>query len=167
MANCYRCGAYISSQEQHYRRTVHTGSSVGSFLFGRRLGGSYRNYYSQRTVCESCARSIDNANTGCLVFGLIAIACVALLLWGPKLSCSGHSRAADGMGPTNRAMVVVSSARIRQGPSTDAAVLSSATEGQSLLILDTVGAWYHVASPESPQTPLGYVHRSLVKVLRP
>lgn len=71
MANCYRCGVYLSPGEG-YRRTVQTGSGT-RFYFGKRMHSSYGFYYGTRTVCRACAEIIDKQNK----IAAIILLCVA------------------------------------------------------------------------------------------
>lgn len=74
MASCYICGDSGAS----YRRTVTTGKSFGSFWSKRSYGSSTRTYYGTRTVCESCAASIDKWNIVKTCFFLVLVAAFLL-----------------------------------------------------------------------------------------
>ena len=58
MASCYHCGASGAD----YRRTVTTGFSTSQWSSKRSSGSGTRTNYGIRTVCESCAASIDKSN---------------------------------------------------------------------------------------------------------
>jgi hypothetical protein len=55
MASCYLCGKPKAS----HRRWVDTGASTGTFVSRRSFGVSVRQYTGLRTVCDTCAASLD------------------------------------------------------------------------------------------------------------
>jgi hypothetical protein len=91
MSSCFICGKQIT-KGQELRKRIYTGSSVGGFNFSssvllnwilnsainkRRV--SVRSYYSVRTVCPSCAISIEQAERAKMA---LALKSVGLLIAG-------------------------------------------------------------------------------------
>jgi hypothetical protein len=60
MASCYFCGCYIKNGEG-YRRKVLVNESARIY-FTKRGGGSYGQSYALRTLCQSCAVTLDERN---------------------------------------------------------------------------------------------------------
>ena len=84
MAHCYVCGCSLGSEEQHYRREVYTGRSVGAWVSRRSFGGGSRAYYGPRTLCRNCAAakdSRDNAASGGFCLLIVLAAVILIFLW--------------------------------------------------------------------------------------
>lgn len=66
MASCYQCGRAGAD----YRRTVVTGRSNTTYLGKRSISYSSRTNTGLRTVCESCAYSVDRGRLIGSIVGL-------------------------------------------------------------------------------------------------
>jgi hypothetical protein len=91
MATCYLCGSQIP-QGQGIRRRVNTGVSVGGFNLSTnpvvawilnslltKRAAAFRSYYSLRTVCSTCARTID-ARERRITVAIILVSLLAVLM---------------------------------------------------------------------------------------
>lgn len=54
--------------------------------------------------------------------------------------------------------------RLRKGPGFEYDSVSRFERGTELLVIDTEGEWYLVTLPSAPEKPLGWVHKSLIKL---
>jgi uncharacterized protein YgiM (DUF1202 family) len=161
MAHCFQCGTYLPPTATHFRRKVHTGSSSGGWVSARSVGRSARSYYGMRSLCAGCADAHDRAvriKVWVLVSGL------ALLVMMAMLQAPHTNRARTSKGPIGGGLTTTVAANIREGPSSDSAVAATSKAGERFIIMSAQGNWYRVARPESPNTPLGFVHRSVVSL---
>ncbi len=99
MPSCYICGSQIQTGNG-LRKSVHTGASVSGFNFSssvplnwlvnsviRRRPVGIRNSYSLRTLCPSCAASLDAKEAYkrriiMMIAGGLAVAIVGLVFLG-------------------------------------------------------------------------------------
>jgi hypothetical protein len=61
MANCNNCGCYIPTSERVLKREMYSGTSQRT-NYGKRISFGTSRYYSMKSVCENCARQIDQSN---------------------------------------------------------------------------------------------------------
>ena len=79
MANCSNCGKYMQPKENVYKRQVYSGKSR-SVYYGRRINFGTRSYYSVKSVCEDCAKKIDEQNASSSQSYLIVVFVIAILI---------------------------------------------------------------------------------------
>ena len=70
MASCYHCGRTGAD----YRRSVQTSRSYNSWTSKKSSGSSSRSTYALRSLCESCAASVDRHGLimGCVMLCFLA-----------------------------------------------------------------------------------------------
>lgn len=78
MAKCYICGKNYAE----YRRTVSTGSSNRVYYSKRGMASSVSSNYGTRSVCASCALSIDYNNKKQSVGFIFFLSCGFLCIFG-------------------------------------------------------------------------------------
>lgn len=76
MANCYLCG----QRNADYRRTVNTGSSVGTYYGKRSTSTSTRKYYGLRSLCDKCASEVDLGRAKSRLISAIIITIILLFI---------------------------------------------------------------------------------------
>jgi hypothetical protein len=134
MATCYRCGA----PDANYRRTTYTGFSTGSWSSKRSYGSGTRTYYGVRSVCQDCARSIDNWNRIKLVFWTIVFGGVIFYFSSqPKNSQSSRS-AFEYSGQTAK-IIAAKGLNLRDRPSSSGGVVLTIGYNETVGILDENG----------------------------
>jgi uncharacterized Rmd1/YagE family protein len=78
MPYCNNCGRNIPSNERVFKRQMYSGTSHRT-NFGKRITFGTSKYYSMKTVCEACARQMDESSAGfiktiviiLMVFGIL------------------------------------------------------------------------------------------------
>lgn len=136
MAHCHTCGAALE-RDEHYRRSVFTGRSSGSWWSRRGGGGSSRASYGIRTVCGRCAKSIDRWAMFKVAFVVALIAIFYLATRDPKTSTAES--------PHGAVEVATAVLRVRADPSTSAKVLTTRPRGAQLTVLEERNGWLRVS----------------------
>ena len=134
MATCYRCGA----RNANYRRTTYTGFSSGSWWSKRSYGSGTRTYYGLRSVCENCARSIDQWNRIKLIFWVSVIVIAMVFFWnffrGP------FSAANSSLRPEQTARVISAKGlNLREQPNSSATILLTIPNSEVVRVIDKNG----------------------------
>lgn len=155
MANCYRCGA----PNAIYRRTTYSGYSVGNWWSKRSYGYSSRRYYGVHSVCQECAKAIDNWNRIKLfIFILIVAICVIVYLGNHPNTLNQKRLSTDTSTYSYKgetALVISANGlNLRAKPDTDASLLLSIPYNDLVGVVDKtgkqdtidgrIGRWYFV-----------------------
>jgi len=72
----------MQPKENVYKRQVYSGTSR-SVYYGKRINFGTRSYYSVKSVCEDCAKAIDerNANSSQAFWVIVFIIAILILLY--------------------------------------------------------------------------------------
>ncbi len=138
MATCYVCGA----SDAHNRRETYTGYSSGNWFSKRSSGHSSRTYYGVRTVCDNCAKQIDDWNTFKVV-AIIAVVVILIVIGSfskPQSSSSYQPTTSSNNSNTITARIIAKDGlHLRNQPNSNGMVLLIVPYNETVSILDENG----------------------------